>query len=200
MALQQRFRVRCQGCIRGSRGLSGSFSDYAGISICYTLAFRRRLLGWNPRHFMPLAARMSLIEDVPEGLRWFTDDRPGHHPRAAAATASSTATPTARPVTRREDPGPHPQAGHPAGLDRRLDLPARQRPHPGHRPRREGPQAVPLPRRLERGPRPRTSSTASPPSAAPCPASASASTPTSPARPASATRCWPPWSGCWSSP
>ena len=34
---------------------------------------------------------------------------------------------------------------HPAGVDRRVDQPRRRRPHPGHRPRRQGPQAVPLP-------------------------------------------------------
>ena len=42
-------------------------------------------------------------------------------------------------------------AGNPAGVDGRLDLPFRRRSHPGHGPRREGPQAVPLSRALSRG-------------------------------------------------
>ena len=55
-----------------------------------------------------------------------------HRTRTAARSAGAFTRP---------DPG----ARDPAGLDRRLDLPARRRPPPGHRPRRPGPQAVPLP-------------------------------------------------------
>ena len=46
-----------------------------------------------------------------------------------------------RPQGARADPEPR----HSAGLHRRLDLPVAQRPHPGHRPGRPRPEAVPLP-------------------------------------------------------
>ncbi|CAA9274984.1 MAG: DNA topoisomerase IB (poxvirus type), partial [uncultured Blastococcus sp.] len=46
----------------------------------------------------------------------------------------------------RRPPGPHPRAGDPAGMARRLDLPLAQRPHPGHRRRRRRPASVPVPR------------------------------------------------------
>ena len=50
-------------------------------------------------------------------------------------------------------PQAHPRARHPAGLDQRLDLRERQWPHPGHRARRQGAQAIPLPCGLSRGAR-----------------------------------------------
>ena len=51
--------------------------------------------------------------------------------------------------------GPHPRAGHSAGLGGRLDLPLSDGAHPGHGHRCARPQAVPLPRPLARAPRPR---------------------------------------------
>ena len=73
---------------------------------------------------------------------------PGGAPARAAPTAGPA---TSRSATRRDraDQG----ARDPAGLDRRLDLPVGQRPHPGHRPGRPRPQAVPLPPALARGAR-----------------------------------------------
>ena len=70
---------------------------------------------------------------------------------AAPARASATSAPTASPsATRRRSPRIR-VARHSAGLDRRLDLPLAQRAHPGHRPRRARPQAVPLPSELAGG-------------------------------------------------
>ena len=47
----------------------------------------------------------------------------------------------------------HPRAGHPAGLEGRLDLPVSERSPAGDGRRRRRPQAVPLPRRLAHPPR-----------------------------------------------
>ena len=47
----------------------------------------------------------------------------------------------------------HQVARHPAGLHGCVDLREGQRPYPGDRPRRQGPQAVPLPSGLPRGSR-----------------------------------------------
>ena len=58
---------------------------------------------------------------------------------AAGGRARASATPARRQAAQR--PAilePHPDPRHPPGLHRRLDLPARQRPPPGHRPRRRG--------------------------------------------------------------
>ena len=82
------------------------------------------------------------------GLRYATDARPGITPPARRARASATATPTGAHDPRPRGPRPDPGAGHPAGLDRRLDLPVAERPPAGDRPRRPRPQAVPLPRAL----------------------------------------------------
>ena len=85
----------------------------------------------------------------------------------------------------------------PPGLHRRVDLPPRQRPHPGDGPRRQGAQAVPLSSRLPAGAgrdqvRPHHGLRRRPAGA-----SAPASTPTCPCAACPATRCWPPWSTFW---
>ena len=67
---------------------------------------------------------------------------------------------------------------------------------PGHRPRRQGPQAVPLPRRASApSRRPRSSTTCSS-SAATCRACAAPSSATSPAPRSRTSACSPPWFGC----
>ena len=58
-----------------------------------------------------------------------------------------------QPGARSRDPRPHPHAGDPAGLDRRLDLRRRRRPSAGDGTRSARPQAVPLPRALVGQPR-----------------------------------------------
>ena len=87
------------------------------------------------------------------GLRYVSDDAAGHPPRSAPAGTSATSTPTASRSATPTALRAHPRAGHPAGLDRRVDLPVAQRPPPGHRPRCAGPQAVPLSPALARGAR-----------------------------------------------
>ena len=56
---------------------------------------------------------------------------------------------------RRRGDRPHQVAGHPAGVGGRVDLLGPERPHPGHRPRRQGAPPVPLPRRVAGGAGPR---------------------------------------------
>ena len=56
-------------------------------------------------------------------------------------------------IDRAERDRAHPRARDPARLGGRLDLPLSDGPHPGHRHRRRGAQAVPLPRPLARAPR-----------------------------------------------
>ncbi len=86
------------------------------------------------------------------GLRYVTDDEPGIR-RRKRGKGFTYLDPQKADGQGREDPGAHPQAGHPAGLDGRLDLPPAQRPPAGHRPRRPRAQAVPLSRRLAGGAR-----------------------------------------------
>ena len=78
------------------------------------------------------------------GLRYSTDAEPGSDAAIAPVGASAIASPMAV-----ASGTPRPCAGsgarHPAGLDRRLDLPLAERPSPGDRPRRARAQAVPLP-------------------------------------------------------
>ena len=86
------------------------------------------------------------------GLRWSTDAKPGIARRRAGrgfsyrAADGSTIRDSAVIARIRA-------LADPAGLDRRLDLPRPARPPPGDRPRRPGPQAVPLPRALARASR-----------------------------------------------
>ena len=54
---------------------------------------------------------------------------------------------------RRKNARPHQISRHPAGLDRRVDFSCGERPYPGDRPRRPGPQAIPLSRTLVALPR-----------------------------------------------
>ena len=97
--------------------------------------------------------------------------RPIRWPRRRRSDCGTSATPVPglrrrragkgfRYRGRRRPAGPRPRdpaadqgAGDPAGVDRRLDLPVAPRAHPGHGPRREGAQAVPLPSPLARGAR-----------------------------------------------
>ena len=74
--------------------------------------------------------------------------------RATAVVAGAEASPTrtqrgARGAAR---PGLDREPGDPARLDGRVDLQPSQRPPPGHRPRRQGTQAVPLPPAVASGP------------------------------------------------
>ena len=58
-----------------------------------------------------------------------------------------------RARARRRGARAHPRAGHPAGVEGRVDLPVPRRPHPGDRHRRGRAQAVPLPPALARAAR-----------------------------------------------
>ena len=96
-------------------------------------------------------------------------------------------------------PRPDPRAGDPAGLEGRLDLPVAQRAHPGHRRRRGRPPAVPLPRPVagaagrreaRAGPRDRPPAARRPRRRRRRRSAPAGST---------ATGCWPPPSGCWTS-
>ena len=71
--------------------------------------------------------------------------------------------------SRPRDARPHPKPRDPAGLDGRLDLPGPARPPPGDRPRRAGPQAVPLSPAVARASATRRSSTGWSPSRAALP-------------------------------
>ena len=81
------------------------------------------------------------------GLRYVSDTRPG-----IARQGSPGDVPLhrrrRRQGHRRGHAGAHQVAGDSARMDRCLDLRAGQRPPAGHRARRQGPQAVPLPRAL----------------------------------------------------
>ena len=79
------------------------------------------------------------------GLRYATDTRPGITRRRSGRGFTYRDAEGAT-IRDRETIGRIRRAGHPAGLDRRLDLPVAERPPPGDRPRRPRPQAVPLPR------------------------------------------------------
>ncbi len=79
------------------------------------------------------------------GLRYATDTRPGIT-RARSGKGFTYRDPDGTTDPRPRGHRAHPATGHPPGLDRRLDLPLAQRPPPGHRSRRAGPQAVPLSR------------------------------------------------------
>ena len=85
-------------------------------------------------------------------LRYVTGRKPGYH---APSHRRFLQLPRygGEGDPRRGDARPHPLAGDPAGVDRRLDLPRRRRPPPGGRARRARPQAVPLPPALARGAR-----------------------------------------------
>ena len=66
---------------------------------------------------------------------------------ASAASASARAGPISGPTAahhRPADPRAAQRARHPAGLDRRVDLPGSRRAYPGHGARCARPQAVPL--------------------------------------------------------
>ena len=99
--------------------------------------------GGRPRRGPPLLHRRPARHHPPPGGRGFAyrdpdgtlDPRPPTRSRRIRALAD------------------------PAGLDRRLDLPGPERPPPGDRPRRAGPQAVPLPPALPRRRARRRSST-----------------------------------------
>ena len=93
----------------------------------------------------PLARAGSRLRRVDLQLR-----RDARHPAAALRQGLPL------PVARRGagdgggHAGAHPEAGDPARLPRRLDLPRSRRPSAGDRPRRQGAQAVPLPPSLDR--------------------------------------------------
>ena len=76
--------------------------------------------------------------------------RPPGSPVAGPAVASATSTPPDGRVTDDEVIARIESLVDPAGLDRRLDLPVPQRPHPGDRRRRRRAPPVPLPRRVAR--------------------------------------------------
>ena len=81
------------------------------------------------------------------GLRYSTDARPGHQP-AARGPRLQLSRRGRHGDPRRGRPRPDPRAGHPARLDRRLDLPGSGRPPPGDRARRPRTEAVSLSRPL----------------------------------------------------
>ena len=125
-----------------------------------------------PMHPGP-SARGSVSRGAPPSRRASpTSPRRGRHPPAAGGhgLAIHRARRADDPRSRRHVP--HPRPGHPARVARRVDLPQRPRPHPGHRPRREGPQAVPVPRALPPGARRGQVRPHARLRAAPCPASA----------------------------
>ena len=106
----------------------------------------RRIVRSCPRRADPNPTRRRSRGGRARGRAALRERRaPGHH---AAALRQGLLLPRRRrrDHPRSGDPRPHPGAGDPAGLDRRVDLPVPERPHPGDRPRRPGPQAVPLPR------------------------------------------------------
>ncbi len=92
------------------------------------------------------------------GLRYSSDASPGITP---ASRRSGLQLSRARWPSRRghRDPAPDQGARHPAGLDRRLDLPLAERPPAGDRPGRARAQAVPLPPAMADPARRPTSST-----------------------------------------
>ena len=92
----------------------------------------------------------------------------------------------------------HPRAGHPAGLEGRLDLPLGQRPHPGHRRRRgRAASSTSTTRNGAPGATPRSSTRCST-SPRTCRRCASAWRPTSrPATRSRASACWPAPCACW---
>jgi DNA topoisomerase-1 len=87
-------------------------------------------------------ARLSYVNDDDPGIRRIKSD-----------AGFDYQDPDGAPVTKPATLGPHQGPGHPAGLDRGLDLPLLAGPHPGDRPRPEGPQAIPLSRGLAARPR-----------------------------------------------
>ena len=93
---------------------------------------------------------MSDAPAVPRGLRYGSDAEPGIRRRRLEALrvprrAHRTAAGQAAPRT-------HPEAGHTARVDRRVDRGRCAQPRAGNRARRQGPQAVPLPHRLHGAP------------------------------------------------
>ncbi len=84
-------------------------------------------------------------------LRYVSDNDPGLSRRRRGTGFQYLSPPSAPSATRRSSNGSPPSSS--PRLDRRLDLRRSQRPHPGHRPRRPPPQAVPLPPLLATGPR-----------------------------------------------
>ena len=96
---------------------------------------RRGRLAW---------AHMSGVTDSPNemllaaravGLRYVDPTEPGIA-RRRAGSGFSYRDEDGKRGHRQGDAGTHPGAGHPAGMDRCLDLPLIARPHPGNRPRR----------------------------------------------------------------
>ena len=128
--------------------------------------------------------------DLPEGLVYCNDDGPGIRRRKTAkgydyiddrgerVTAAATLDRIEKLVIRR--------------LDQRLDCSTARLPHPGDRPRRQGPQAIPLSRTTGAPTATKASTAVSPPSAAPFRPCANASTPTCASAACPAKRCWRP--------
>ena len=67
------------------------------------------------------------------GLRYATDSRPGIT-RVRSGRGFSYRDPDGATITRSAGAEADRGTGHPAGLDRRLDLPVAERAHPGDRP------------------------------------------------------------------
>ena len=102
-------------------------------------------------------AALMLPTEGPEaakaaGLRYTTDAIPGIR-RQKRRGGFTFVGPDGKPITDKGEIARIKALADPAGLHRRLDLPARERPPAGDRPRRPRPQAVPLPQALARGPR-----------------------------------------------
>ena len=98
---------------------------------------------------------MAAARSVPRGPRSGGRTSPSRASAASATGAgSATSTRTGSASTDAEVLDAHPRARHPARLAGRVDLPVPRRPHPGHRHRPGGPQAVPLPPALARAARP----------------------------------------------
>ena len=106
----------------------------------------------------PPSAQVPSVQDSPAlqarqaGLRYVSDAEPGIR-RLRVGRGFRYVGPERRVDPRARGAATHSWAGYSARLDRRLDLSIGARPHTGDGPRRQGPQAVPLPRDVADGPR-----------------------------------------------
>ena len=147
----------------------------------------------------PAAPADPVLAAKEAGLRYADDRRPGIT-EARPGKAFRYLDAEGRPIRDEETLAADQEPGHPAGLDRRLDLALAAGPHPGDRPRRQGAQAISLPPPLAH--RARREQVRSDDRLRPRPCRGSASDlerDLALPGPAARARCSPPSCACWRS-